>query len=609
MTRANSLLLVPSNLLILAAILTANSHVTCQSDVRSDPASLTNHGAPNIIVFMADDVGWDDVGFHGSNNILTPNIDVLAADGIILNDYYTSPLCTPSRSAFLSGVHPIDSGDQHFVIVNGEPRGFSLEFPILPQILKRDSNYSTHLIGKWNLGFYKTIYTPTLRGFDSFYGYYGNKIDYFTHEGESGDKIGLDWRNDLSPERKDSGQYATHLLTQRAVHLLQKHDARNPIYMQISFPNTHVGNSGDPTQAPKAYADKFKVMIPDHKKATYAANLFTMDEAVGMIVHSLNLKGMLSNTIIAFMSDNGSGDRGVFPNGGSNFPLRGVKATLFEGGIRVPAFVWSPLLSQRGHVFDGLVHVTDWLPTLISAVSKTSPRSLLTDHEIKAIYGMSMWDSWSKQSESTRKHVLHNIDPIERVSSLRVGKYKFLSGGAQADLSGWYGDRIDINISTFRTPAESQSFIFTLREESLARRTLAMIGRVPTYDNFEATSVTCYKPSGELKRLTPCDLQIEECLFDIEEDPCEINNLARDTSHSLVLREMRRMVREYESSARQPRTLPVDPASDPSLHGGVWSPWQDFSSTLRLRGHATPVFLSTCSLLICLFVSSVLAVT
>lgn len=583
MTQFNSLLSVSSSLIILTAILTAS--ITCQSETRSHQDSVPNHVPPNIVVFMADDVGWDDVGFHGSNNILTPNIDVLAADGIILNNYYTSPLCTPSRSAFLSGVHPIDSGDQHFVIVNGEPRGFSLEFPLLPQILKRGSNYSTHLIGKWNLGFYKTIYTPTFRGFDSFYGYYGNKIDYFTHEGESGEKIGLDWRNGLFPERSEAGQYATHLLTKRAIDLLDKHDTRTPMYMQISFPNTHVGNSGDPTQAPQEYTDKFKAMIPDRKKATYAANLFTMDEAVGLIIHSLQLKGMLSNSIIAFMSDNGSGDRGVFPNGGSNFPLRGVKSTLFEGGIRVPAFVWSPLLSQRGYVFHGLMHVTDWLPTLTSAVSKTSPQTILTDHEVKAMYGMSMWDSLSKQSDSPRKHVLHNIDPIDRVSSLRVGKFKFMSGAVDDDLSGWYGDRIDINVSVFQTSVESESYIFTLREESLVRRTLAMSGRLPSYQNFAPTTITCHKPTQELKRLTPCNPQVEECLFDIEEDPCEINNLARDASHALVLREMRRMVREYESSARKPRTLPVDPASDPMLHGGVWVPWQDFSS-LRLLSDA-----------------------
>lgn len=602
MTAANSLLPVASNLITFAVILGLGSHVTCQNDEGVRDHTGHQHDPPNIIVFMGDDVGWDDVGFHGSNNVLTPNIDVLAADGIILNDYYTSPLCTPSRSAFLSGVHPIDSGDQHFVIVNGEPRGFSLEYPLLPQILKRSANYTSHLIGKWNLGFYKTIYTPNFRGFDTFYGYYGNKIDYFTHEGESGNKIGLDWRNDLVPERTEGGQYATHLLTQRAMDLINSHDTRNPLYMQISFPNTHVGNSKDPNQAPKDYADKFNIMIPDQKKATYAANLFTMDESVGMIIHSLQAKGLLKNSVIAFLSDNGSGDRGIFPNGGSNFPLRGVKSTLFEGGIRVPAFIWSPLLEQQSYVFDGLFHVSDWLPTIISAVSVATHKTFLTDHEIKSIYGISMWDSLGKRRESPRKHVLHNIDPIDKVSSLRVGKYKLVSGVVNPDLSGWYGDRVDINVSTFRTSADSQSFIFTLREESLARRTLAMIGRVPSYGNFETTTITCHKPTGELKRLTPCNPEMEECLFNIEEDPCEINNLARDNSHALILREMRRMVKQYEASARKPRTIAVDPAADPALHNGVWVPWKD-TSFLRLRSRAaSPSPMPLTSALLCLMV-------
>jgi arylsulfatase A-like enzyme len=537
---------------------------------------------------MGDDVGWDDVGFHGSNNVLTPNIDVLAADGIIINDYYTSPLCTPSRSAFLSGVHPIDSGDQHFVIVNGEPRGFSLEFPLLPQILKRNENYTTHLIGKWNLGFYKTIYTPNFRGFDSFYGYYGNKIDYFTHEGESGDKIGLDWRNDLVPERTEGGQYATYLLTQRAMDLIKGHDSRNPLFMQISFPNTHVGNSKDPNQAPRDHENKFNILIPDKKKATYAANLFSMDESVGMIIHSLHIKGLLSNSIVVFLSDNGSGDRGIFPNGGSNFPLRGVKSTLFEGGIRVPAFIWSPLLKQNSYVFEGLFHVSDWFPTILSAVSSETHKASLTDHESKSIYGISMWESLSQRRPSPRQHILHNIDPIERVSSLRVGKYKLVSGVVDSDLSGWYGDRVDINVSTFRTSSDSQSFVFTLREESLTRRTLAMIGRAPSYNNFDKTTITCHKPTRELKRLTPCNPEMEECLFNIEEDPCEVNNLARDNAHALILREMRRMVKQFESRARKPRTQDVDPASDPRLHNGVWVPWKDVSF-LRLRNQASVI--------------------
>lgn len=105
-------------------------------------------------------------------------MDTLAADGVILHSYYTSPLCSPSRAAFLSGAHPVRTGDQHFALVNSEPRGFDLDHKLLPEYLKQVANYSTHLVGKWNLGFFRSMYTPLYRGFDSFYGYYGNKIDY-----------------------------------------------------------------------------------------------------------------------------------------------------------------------------------------------------------------------------------------------------------------------------------------------------------------------------------------------------------------------------------------------------------------------------------------------
>ncbi|XP_072142229.1 arylsulfatase B-like [Dermacentor andersoni] len=175
---------------------------------------------PHIVFIMADDLGWDDVSFHGSSQIPTPNLDALAADGIILNSFYAQPSCTPSRSALLTGLYAIRTGLQAFTLDVADPWGLPLNVRLLPEYL-REIGYETHLVGKWGIGYYKTSLTPTCRGFDSFYGYHSSEEDYYTHSVTYENHTGVDFWLNMEPLFSESGSYSTTLFTERAQYLIR----------------------------------------------------------------------------------------------------------------------------------------------------------------------------------------------------------------------------------------------------------------------------------------------------------------------------------------------------------------------------------------------------
>lgn len=204
---------------------------------------------PNIIFIFADDLGFNDVSFHGSSQIPTPNIDALAYSGIILDRYYVTPLCTPSRASLMTGKYPIHTGTQHDVIQGIEPRGLSLNETLMPQYLNK-LGYKSHIVGKWHLGHWKREYTPLYRGFLSHVGYWTGHQDYNDHTSFERPGWGYDMRRGMEVARDLHGQYTTDVITEESVKIIKKHDKEDPLFLYIPHLACHSSNQYDPLPAP-----------------------------------------------------------------------------------------------------------------------------------------------------------------------------------------------------------------------------------------------------------------------------------------------------------------------------------------------------------------------
>ncbi|XP_054165830.1 arylsulfatase I-like, partial [Oppia nitens] len=568
--------------------------------------TITNaNQLPNIIIFLVDDMGWADVGYR-SDHMLTPNIDTLSADGITLNSYYTQPLCTPSRGALLSGVHPIHSGTQHLVFNELQPAGYPLDQKLLPEYLKQ-YDYATHAIGKWHLGFYKRDYTPTYRGFDTHFGTWGGFGNYYNHSMCSGiiyqtfNTCGLDYRQNMKllTDQPDN-QYSTQVYTSKTLDLIDQHNTSRPLFLYVAYQSLHSSYADNILQAPPdKYMNRFR-HIESQNRRTYAAMAYSMDESIGAIVEKLYDRSMLSNSIILFTSDNGPqavNVPSVFSNFGSAEPLRGSKSTLFEAGIRVPTFIWSPLLNTTGYVSDQLIHVTDIMPTLLDAIG--ADLDPFTKNNIS--YGMSQWESLSLNGSLApiRTELLHNIDPIWNQSSIRWFDWKLLYGPNDPN----YPHRASFASSWWPTiPVEDSQHIHMdqpsrdelKRADRLASRTYqvlsAMNRRPPTttdYDVLEKTAtIKCPpKPDGSLSS-DPyrCQPDRQFCLFNIRHDPCEHRNIAHENL-DLVDYMWHRLLDLNRTAVRPLALIPVDRDSYPDRHGGAWTNWLDDDDDDDIHGN------------------------
>lgn len=354
---------------------------------------------PNIVYFLADDLGWGDVGWH-QGEIRTPNLDRLASAGARLEQFYVQPVCSPTRAALLTGRYPMRHGLQVGVVRPWAQYGLPLAERTLPQAL-REAGYETAIVGKWHLGHYRPEYLPTRRGFIHQYGHYNGALDYFTHVRDGG----FDWHRDDRVNR-DEG-YTTHLLAKEAVRLVENHDPSHPLFLYVAFNAVHA-----PHQVPERYKATYAHL--KEPRRTYAGMLAALDEAVGEVVAAVERRGMRKDTLFLYSSDNGGPSPGVVT---SNGPLRGAKATLYEGGVRVPAVAaWDEHI-KAGSVVNSPMHAVDWYPTLLGLAGARLEQPLPLD-------GRDIWATITRGAPSPHKEILLNAAPA--ASAIRVGDWKLI---------------------------------------------------------------------------------------------------------------------------------------------------------------------------------------
>lgn len=510
---------------------------------------------PNFLVIIADDLGFSSLGYNqydiaGSAPFLTE----LIKDGIMFTNYYAQEECTPSRAALLTGRYPITTGMQYHVVQPSQEWGLDTSEILLPSILKEYGNYKNYGIGKWHLGHHTPDYLPTARGFDQFLGYLTGEIFYWT-------KRLLQWRHNYDLlymddkcydvyNSSDFSNYTTFLFTSKATDVIENHDfEENPMFMYLPFQAVHNPfddtnhTSGiDSTLVPLSYYTSMSEETVGTTRMQYALTLYLLDQAVEKIVDSLKSVGQLDNTYIIFSSDNG----GCYESGGRNGDLRGSKGSLYEGGIKVDSFIYSPLLpvEVRGTNYSGLTHISDWFPTILELAG--IEYTATPEHKLDGVSQATAMKIG--ESANSRTNLLYNLYyNVEGFSfdlstngsfAIRDTRYKLMHAYDSNPLSEWY------DFSS--TMADDDNL-----DSGTCTQSVAMMG---TYSKY---------------------------LFDLQEDPNETNNLYMNSTYDDIKDALYSKVNFYaERTASDP-----SPVTSTSAYA-VWSkhyhyivPWSDAEST------------------------------
>jgi arylsulfatase A-like enzyme len=404
-------------------------------------------GKPNIVVIVADDLGYADLGCCGGKQVRTPHLDRLAREGVRGTGFYvTWPACTPSRGSLLTGRYPQRNGLYDMVRNDSVDYGHRFspqEYAVSPEMtlgldvreltigdMLRRAGYRSAVIGKWDMGQARR-FLPLQRGFDVFFGHGNNGIDYYTHE-----RYGVPSLFAGNQRIKEEG-YATDLFRREALRFVDA-NKDHPFFLYLAFNAPHSASTFDkekyqvPEQYLKPYSDAG--LDPKANRTKYMAMITCMDAAIGGLLDRLDQLNLAQDTLILFLSDNG-GTR-ISDNG----PLRGYKVQMFEGGLRVPLLARWPARLPAGRVTDAFLTTLEVVPTLLAAAGTAAPAGVVLD-------GFDMTAVLAGKEPSRRNEMFWQRRDDK---AARIGNYKWVDaekGSGVFDLSRDLREQHDLSHS------------------------------------------------------------------------------------------------------------------------------------------------------------------
>ena len=455
--------------------------------------TLSAADKPNVVILLADDLGYHDVGFHGGE-IRTPNIDKLAAEGVELERFYVHPVCSPTRAGLMTGRYPIRFGAMRAVYPPWRKGGLDTAEKTLADALGQAGYRHRGVFGKWHLGHSDVKYHPLRRGFTEFFGHYNGAIDYFTHEREGE----LDWHAGYE-SAKDEG-YSTDVIAAKAADFVKRHSAEGPFLCYVPFNAPH-----SPFQAVESDLDPYRGLeaVPGdwgqdeqrrNNRRILGGMIAGLDRGVGTVLAAIDEVGIRENTLVLFFSDNG-GVGGI----GSNHPLRGAKASVFEGGIRVPAAVRWPARLTGGRKTSAPTANIDVLPTVLAAAGVEAAPG-------KPLDGLNMLEVWAGEKDRIGRELYNYIgqqgEDTEQVSVITPEWKLVVTGPRITDPAADAAKRQVYLFQIERDPNETRNLVAekpVITEWLLGKarqfRALQPANAVPPYDEGKEG----FKPPREWK--------------------------------------------------------------------------------------------------------------